>query len=228
VIRNIALRRLILIAYGIQDYQLWGDPSWIRSEHYDIQAKADGNTSVQQLEGAMLQALLKERFKLTLHRETRELPVYALTVGKGAAKLHHTEHGACTPYSLDSPPPILTQADPHPIFCGLHLTVEGLNRTLDGKGVTMDMLAANLSRTYNSSLGRNVIDRSGLAGAFDVHLTWAIDPLAAVSDAGATSPEGTGPALVTALREQLGLKLESAKGPVEGFVVDHVERPSAN
>src|SRR5881394_3696404 len=75
---NLTLRRLILIAYGVQDYQLSGDPSWIGSEHYDVQAKADGKTSVQQMEGPMLQALLEDRFKMRLHRETRQLPVYEL------------------------------------------------------------------------------------------------------------------------------------------------------
>lgn len=226
---NLALRRLILIAYGIQDHQLLGVPPWIDSEHYDIQAKAGGNTTVQQMEGPLLQDLLRERFKLMLHREMRQLPVYELAVAKGAAKLQSSKDGSCTPYSLDSPPPPPTQGEPRTPFCGLHSGVDGLNRTLDGKGVTMTALATNLSRTYNSLLGRNVIDRTGLTGTFDIHLTWAMDPLTASADAGAAPPpDVTGPSIVTALREQLGLKLESARGPVEVLVIDHVERPSAN
>jgi uncharacterized protein (TIGR03435 family) len=226
---NLALRRLILIAYGVQDYQLLGDPPWLGSEHYDIQAKADGNSSVQQMEGPMLQVLLEERFKLTLHREKRQLPVYELAVVKGGAKLQHSKPGSCTPYSLDAPPPPSTPSEPRPAFCGLHGAVDGLNRTLDGKGVTMEMLAANLSRAYNSLLGRNVVNATGLSGTFDVHLTWAIDPLtAAAAPDTAPPPDPTGPTILTALQEQLGLKLESAKGPVEVLVIDHIEKPSAN
>jgi uncharacterized protein (TIGR03435 family) len=229
IMTNLALRRLILIAYGVQDYQLSGDPSWIGSEHYDIQATADGNTSVQQMEGAMLQVLLEERFRLTLHRETRQLPVYELTVEKRGAKLRPSKEGSCTPYSVDSPPPASEPGEPRPGFCGLHAAVDGLNRTLDGKGVTMAVLAANLSRTYNSLLGRNVIDGTGLTGKFDVRLKWAIEPLSAPAGPGVAPPsDQTGPSLFTALQEQLGLKLESAKGPVEVLLIDRIEKPSAN
>jgi hypothetical protein len=96
---NIAPRRLILNAYDIQDYQLVGSPGWIDSDHYDIQAKADGNPTVRQMEGPMLQALLEERFQLLLHRETRQLAVYKLSVGKSGAKLRASQEGSCTPTS---------------------------------------------------------------------------------------------------------------------------------
>jgi len=220
---NLSLRRLILIAYGVQDYQLTGDPSWIGSEHYDIEAKADGNVSVQKMEGPMLQALLAERFKMTLHRETRQLPVYELAVANGA-RLQLSKEGSCTPYSADAPPPAATPGQPRPTFCGLRIGTEELNRTLDGKGVTMAALAANLSRTYNSMLGRNVIDATGLTGEFDIHLKWAIDDLSHPT----AGPDPTGPSIFTALQEQLGLKLKSTKGPVEVLVLDHIEKPSAN
>ena len=228
--QNLALRRLILNAYGVQDYQLSGDPPWLASEHYDIQATAAADTSVQQMEGPMLQAVLEERFKLTLHRETRQLPVYELTVGKGGAKLQLSTEGSCIPYSVDSPPPPApTRGQANRTFCGLHLTVQGLNRALDGNGVTMAVFAQNLSRTYTSDLGRNVIDRTGLPGTFDVHLKWAIDPLTANAAPGAApSPDVAGPSLSNALQDQLGLRLESAKGPVEVLVIDHIEKPSAN
>jgi uncharacterized protein (TIGR03435 family) len=226
---NLALRRLILIGYDVQDYQLVGGPPWIDSEHYDIQAKADDNATVHQMQGPMLRALLEERFQLTIHRETRQLPVYELDVGKGGAILQPSKEGSCTPYPVDSPPPASKQSEPRPIFCGLHLTVDGLNRTLDGKVVTITMLATNLSRTYNSSLGRNVIDGTGLTGTFDVHLKWSIDLLSASMGPDTAPPQDrTGPSLFTALQEQLGLKLEPAKGPVEALVIDHIEKPSAN
>jgi uncharacterized protein (TIGR03435 family) len=227
---NLALRRLILIAWGVQDYQLVGDPAWLDSAHYDIQAKADGNPSVQQMEGPMLQVLLEERFKLTVHHETRQLPVYELSVGKSGAKLQLSKEGSCTSYSVDSPPPATAPGMPRPNFCGFRRTgADGLNQTLDGTGITMVALATNLSRTYNSVLGRNVIDRTGLTGTFDMRLKWAFDPLndrRAGSDA---APQDlAGPSIFTALQEQLGLKLESARGPVEVLILDHIEKPSDN
>jgi uncharacterized protein (TIGR03435 family) len=230
IMTNLAPRRLLLIAYDLQDYQLSGDPPWADSEHYDVQAKADGNPSVREMEGPMLQVLLEDRFKLTLHRENRQLPVYELTIGKGGAKLQSSKEGSCTPYSVDSPPPASTPGAPRPNFCGFHMTPDyGLNRTLDGKGITMAALAANLSRTYVSLLGRNVIDRTGLTGGYDVHLKWAMDSLSAPAGLNTAPPSDvTGPSIFTALQEQLGLKLESAKGPVEVLVIDHIERPSVN
>ena len=227
---NLALRRLILNAYGVQDYQLSGDPPWLASEHYDIQATSAGSTTVQQMEGPMLQGLLQERFKLVLHRETRQLQVYELTVGKGGSKLQVTEEGTCTPYAEDSPPPPApVPGQPNRTFCGLHLTVQGMNRALDGKGVATAALAASLSRTYTSDLGRTVVDRTGLTGTYDVHLKWSIDSLIGPAEPGAgQSPDLTGPSLFTALQERLGLKLESSKGPVEVLVIDHIEKPSEN
>jgi uncharacterized protein (TIGR03435 family) len=225
--RNLALRRLILIAWDIQDYQLSGDPAWIDSGHYDIEATAAPGATVQQMEGPMLQALLEERFRLTIHRETRQLPVYELAIAKDGPKLQPSKEGSCTPYSVDSSPPastpVLTQGAPRPNFCGFHrVPDDGFNRTLDGTGITTAGLAETLSRTYNSSLGRNIIDATGLTGTFDVHLKWAIDPLSS-----STGPD-TSSSIFAALQEQLGLKLESAKAPVEVLVIDHIEKPSAN
>src|SRR6185503_15353215 len=100
--------------------------------------------------------LLEDRFRLRAHREKRALPIYELVVGGGGAKLQRSQEGSCA----DS--------------CGFHLTTDGLNRTLDGKGVTMEMLAGNLSRSYSTSLGRNVVDNTGLSGAFDLRLTWMV------------------------------------------------------
>lgn len=109
----------------------------------------------------MLQALLEERFRFSLHRETRQLAVYLLTIGKSGAKMQAAREGSCTPYLTDAPPPAMT--------------AEGLDRALNGKRVTMAELAKTLSRIYTAILGRNVIDATGLTGAFDIHLTWAMD-----------------------------------------------------
>jgi len=220
-ITNVALRRLILSAYGGQDYQISGDPPWASSDHYDIQARSEGNAPVQQMEGPMLQVLLEDRFRLKVHHEIRQLPVYELTVAKSGLKMEHSKEGSCVPYSVDSPPPPVAPGAPHPVFCGFpKLGIDGLNRTLDGVGVSMEVLAGDLSRSYASALNRTVLDKTGLTGTFDLHLKWAIE--ASAPDSGDTT------SIFTALQEQLGLKLESAKGPVEVLVLDHVEKPSEN
>jgi len=228
VMTNFALRRLMLFAYGVQDYQLVGDPLRAIADNYDIEAKAEGTTSVKEMEGPMLQALLESRFRLVLHRETRQLPIYELTVAKGGAKLTPSKESSCVPYRTDEPPAPASPDAPRTNYCGFRFGGDGSDRTLDGTGIGMALLASNLSRTYNSNLGRNVLDGTGLSGVFDVHLKWTIDDLTAAgpiaSDGLAASPVG----LLTALQEQLGLKLESAKGPVEVLVIDHIERPSAN
>jgi len=161
VITNIPLKRLILVAYDLQDYQISGDPSWIASEYYDIQATGDGKASVREMEGPMLRALLEERFKLTLYRETRQLPIYELTIAKGGAKLQRAKEGGCTPYSVDSPPPstpVPGEVQPH--YCGF-------SRTGEGTGVSIPQLATVLSRQYSlSALRRPIIDRTGLTGTF--------------------------------------------------------------
>ena len=136
----------------------------------------------------MLQALLAERFKMTLHRETRQLPIYEMKIARGGPKLQPTREGSCMPYSQNSPPPARTTGTNSLAYCGARGRVEGLSRTLEGKGISMAVLATNLSRTYNSSLGRNVMDATGLAGTFDIDLKWAIEPLSA----GGVAP-GSGP-----------------------------------
>jgi uncharacterized protein (TIGR03435 family) len=233
--QNFSLRRLIQFAYGVQDHQISGAPDWIGSNYYDIQAKAEGNASVQQMEAPMLQALLEDRFQLTLHRETAQFPVYELTVVKDGVKLQPTKEGSCTPYSPDAPPPPTpSPGSPRPTFCGYpRFGGDGLNRTLEGAGVTISVLATNLAR---SELHRTVIDRTGLTGTFDVHLKWTIDAQTGLAGLGMSDGPGTaqspgnlaGPSIFTALQEQLGLKLKSTKGPVEVLVIDHVEKPAAN
>lgn len=161
----------------------------------------------------MLQALLADRFGLTVHRETKQMPVYEMTLANGNGKLRASKNGSCTPYLVDSP----GQPAPAPgtVFCGSPRVVSnGLIRTLDGVGLEIAGLAGYLARWQ---LHIPIIDKTGLSGTFDIHLEWTDD---------ADAPDGT--SIFTALREQLGLKLESAKGPVEVLVIDHIEKPSAN
>jgi uncharacterized protein (TIGR03435 family) len=216
VVENFSLKFLIQTAYGGDASQILGGPDWIGSDRYDIEAKAEGNASGKQMTGPMLQTLLEDRFKLSTHREIRQLPIYELTLAKGGVRMRHATAGACIPFSMDSAPwPTPAPGEPLPNFCGFRgFGVEGLNRKLEMAGVTMTELASALSR---SELRRKIIDRTGLADAFDVHMTWSLD-----------SPSSADPSLFTAIQEQLGLKLESAKGPVEVLVIDHIERPTAN
>ena len=136
-----------------------------------------------------------------------------------------SKEGSCTPYSIDSPPPLPAPNAPRPVYCDFpRLTGDGLNWTLDGAGVRIEKLAATLSR---SGLDRPVIDRTGLAGGFDLHLKWTADVPENAARSG-TIADPTSLSIFTAVRDQLGLKLESVKAPVEILVIYHVEHPSEN
>lgn len=202
-------------AYGISSSQIVGGPGWLSSEKFDISAKADDATvelmkalsreQRTQLQHQLVQQLLAERFKLAVHWETKELPVYALVLAKGGPKLaaaKDTNGGAST-----------SSGDGH----------------LTAKGITMSRLAQTLTRTLGREFGRDVIDKTGLEGRYDLVLTWSQqDNSAAMADPSNEIQAGSGASIFTALQEQLGLKLESTKGPVETLVIDHVEQPSAN
>jgi uncharacterized protein (TIGR03435 family) len=192
-----------------------GGPGWMNSERYTISATAEGNPGLEVMRGPMLQALLEERFNLKLRRETREVPVYFLTVAKGGAKLRTADPGNCV--ALD---PKLTGPPPAKGFCGSAKNVrsEG-NLTVQFRSVDFGIFAKNLGVNAGPQLlDRPVIDKTGITGTYDIDLQFA--------------PEGvvdaTGPSIFTAVEEQLGLKLEAGRGPVEVLVVESVERPTEN
>lgn len=217
-ITNMTLKNLLTIAYGVRDFQISGGPTWIDSDHYDIEAKPASNVAPKQMEGPMLQALLEDRFMLRIHRETKELPVYVLTVGKNGFNIPPASENNCVPFDPSNPPlPSARSRNPSEM-CGFL----GLGRgSLNAKQVSMEAIAIALSQL----LGRTVVDKTGITGEIDGHLTFApeqaADPTLPPSDA-------TSPSIFTAIQEQLGLKLDSAKGPVEVLVVDHAERPTEN
>jgi uncharacterized protein (TIGR03435 family) len=223
VMTNFSLRQLILLTYNVPADQVSGLQAWMDSSHFDIQATADSSATVKQVEGPMLQALLEDRFRLKVHRETVERPVYILTVQKGGVKMQPTKEGSCTPYSVDSPPPVPAADAPRPNYCDFpRMTRDGTNWILSGSGVTVGKLAISVAR---SGLDRPVIDRTGLVGGFDLQLRWAEAP---VNEQVAGGGEPAGLSIFTAVKEQLGLRLEPAKAPVEMLVIDHVEKPSEN
>jgi uncharacterized protein (TIGR03435 family) len=203
-----------------------GGPAWIHSERYSINAKSESKATPEMMQGPVLQALLEDRFKLKIHRETREIPVYVLAVAKGGLKLQQFKEGSCTsrpPIDLTKPP-----APPPPLpsggkYCANVGTLKGPNMVVNVDGATLD----DFAKIFLRSVGRPVISKTAITGKFNFHLEYAPDEALRrllPNDLG----EPTAPSIFTALQEQLGLKLESAKGPGQFLVIDHVERPSEN
>jgi uncharacterized protein (TIGR03435 family) len=219
---NAPLERIILYAFGRRDYQLVGAPDWIRSERFDITAKYPAGHSPAQVP-AMVRALLEDRFKLKTHVETREGPVYALVLGRADGKLGPDLKRP----NVDCEAELAKQTGTRIIMAGTPCSAatyaEGLDRLIWGGNRTMAQLAAMLS----APAGRDVLDRTGLTGTFDARLRWRPDAgLTTAPDAQLTPNAGV--SLFTAVQEQLGLKLESTRAPLEVLVIDSVERPTPN
>jgi len=231
---NVLLKFLIAEAFmGPQPVHLSsrivGGPDWINSTRFDIIAKASTEFRSSP-EGPpnelvlMLRSLLEDRFKVRTHRETRELPIYELVVARADGKLGPQLRQSTA--NCDGPPPPRQPNEPPP--CG---AMRGPARVMAG-GIPMRRFAEMLTAimavgTPASADGRLVIDKTGLSGRFAFNLTWTPDQIPTVAPPPGIPPvDPNGPSLVTALQEQLGLKLESAKGPVEVLVIDSVERPT--
>lgn len=232
---NIPLVTLIRSAYRLQDSQLVGAPDWIETERYDITAKADrdlpppppfGPPSTGML---MLQSLLEERFTLKVHREVREQPIYALVTAHAPPKLgpnlSKSDVDCTVPSALRNAASVAMFEKPVP-QCGLHM---GFGEILGGAR-TIGLLSNALAQTVQ----RSVVDRSALSGNYDFHLKWTPD---IVRQRASGSPGETvrvngidfdpsGPSIFTAIQEQLGLRLEPTRGPVEVLIIDHIERPA--
>jgi uncharacterized protein (TIGR03435 family) len=175
---------MILEAFHLTEYQLSGGPGWLDSDRFELQAKAEGAGESQLRQ--MLQALLSERFKLVVHTESKEMPVYALVVGKGGLKVREWKEG-----------------DPIPAFgSGGHAN----NFREQG---TMQRLANDVSG--GPGTGRLVVDKTGLKGVYAFYVEW-----------------DEGDDFLAALQQQLGLRLESQKAPVDCIVIDRIEKPDTN
>jgi bla regulator protein BlaR1 len=217
----------------LQRIPIEGGPGWIDSERYTINAKAEGNANAYEMQGALLQTLLENRFKLKIHRETREIPVYDLVVAKGGPKLKPFQEGSCTP----TPPIDLTNLaatlpsrwpplPPGQRYCIVGGGAAGPNFAANMQGVSLDEFA-----NFLSSGPRPVVNKTGIKGVFEIRLEFGLDDDARqrlTQITGNDPGEPTAPPVFTAIQEQLGLKLESAKGPGEFLVIDHVERPDEN
>jgi uncharacterized protein (TIGR03435 family) len=209
---GVTVQDLILEAYGIEKQRLIGGPKWMESSVWDVIGQAsDEQARSYPLLGKRLQTLLRERFHLRMHSEQREMPVFALTVSK-AGKLTRSKVDCMALIAKDAP------ASDLPDVCGLG-TSPGQPLRLIGGSVSMAQLVQRLGSF--PSIGRVVVDRTGLQGLWDFNVAF-MPPL----------PDGTespvAPPIRAALQEQLGLKLESDRAPVEVLVVDQVEMPSEN
>ena len=233
VVTNARLKGLIAEAFAMADPQslidsrILGGPDWIGSERYDINAK--GNTEFRPSPDGpsrelllMIRSLLEERFKLKAHRETRELPIYELVVARADRRLGpemRKPAADCDAAIAAGIPPPRQPGEPPP--CG---PMGGPARTIAG-GATMAQLAANLS----VRLERLVFDKTGLTGRFAFTLAFTPDRMPTEAPPPGIAPiDPDGPSLFTALQEQLGLKLQPAKGQVDVLVIDSVEHPTAD
>ena len=197
--RNVTLKRCMRGAYGVEEPHILGGPKWLEDARYDIEARAAGPAGDAELM-TMLQSLLAERFKLSLHRETRALSGYALVVGKGGLKAKPSEPEAGSRTS-------------------------SRRGSIEAAGCTMAHLALKLSEVLHVP----VADFTAIPGEFDFQLKWTSDDLQAAPPSATPVPDiASGPSLFEALQEQLGLKLESRKVPAEVLVIDHAEKPSEN
>ena len=201
-----------------------GGPSWVRNSSYDINARAEGNPSVLMMLGPMMQKLLEDRFQLKIHRQTSEGPVYFLTVARGGPKLHAFTEGSCMPWSVPPPPDAFK---PGTKICGG--MINGIASSVEAPGSTLD----EFSKVLRILVDRPVIDKTGIAGRFDIRVRFSregtvLDDIRlGKNPATAADPTGA-PSIFVALQEELGLKLEAGRGPVDTLVIDHIERPTEN
>ena len=239
-VTNIPARQLILIAYQLQSFQVVGGPSWITTDRFDITAKLEANTPPATLPNTgsaarfeqdpiqqALRTLFAHRFKLKRHRETREMDIYALVLAKpgsgpGAGLKQSTTD--CSPAAVAARRGGQSQGPPGPSpsdasFCGL--TGRPGQIRMGGS------LLSDATTVLGQITGRMVIDRSGLSGNWDFTLTFRPDmPFGLPPGVDPPTIDPAAPSIFTALQEQLGLKLESTKGPVDVLVIDGIEHPT--
>ena len=249
---NVTLRLLIRNAYQLQDFQISGGPSWISSDRFDIVAKIDASAQEAMAAASpmlpgqgpgplqlMIRALLADRFKLAVHTETKEQPIYALVLARSDARLgpqlkkSETDCAAQMAARRGGPgrglPPPGPPQPGEPIPCGIRIGMG--NMVVGGSSL------AQFANSLGMFTGRVVIDRTGLTGNYDFNLTWTPDqmpprapgtPADQPIRANGVDIDPNGPSIFTAVQEQLGLKLDSQRGPVAMLVIDHAEKPVEN
>lgn len=225
---NMTLKGMIGFAWDVQPFQISGGPPWLDSVRYDVTAKPEGSAKPGELP-VMVQALLADRFQLAVHRGTQELPIYALVLARKDGKLGPgltvSKEGSCTPFDPSKPPGRPQPGSAPRRTCG--------NSSVNPSRVAaVGVPIARLLPMLEMVLGRTTVDKTGLTGNFDISMEWAPDETQAMQwPPDVPRPpqsDVAGPSLFSAIQEQLGLKLESAKSPVEVVVIDHAERASDN
>ncbi len=212
--KNLAVHMMLVSAYGLNDNQLINEPAWAKTERFDFTGKVAGPDAalVAKLtpdqKRVFFQQVLKERFGLVAHHETRELPEYALTPAKGGVKLE------------DGKPDPKASPDMKPNAGWFRMGMKGGVKDVEFSGVPVGRLLPILS----NEAGRTVVDKTGLTGKYNITLSWR----PAMAQAGADDAGDSTPDLFTAIQEQLGLKLEPTNGPVDVLVIDHLTRPTEN
>jgi uncharacterized protein (TIGR03435 family) len=218
------LKMLVGRAYNVPETRVLGAQGWMESDRYNIEARAEGGNMAPGQMGLMIQGLLEARFQLKAHLETRELPVYELVVARGGSKMKMSE---------DQTPPVPAAPGVRgagPAGAPPRGAFNRGNGQLLGTAVPLSFVVNALS----GQLGRPVIDKTGLSELFDIDLKWTPGAEQAPGPfgperGGAPPPlPADGPSIYTAIQEQLGLRLESARGPVEVVVIDRAEKPSEN
>jgi bla regulator protein BlaR1 len=218
--RNNAVSNLIGNAYGVPQYRIASMPDWLTSERYDLEATAADPTATSAQVMLMLQTLLEDRFKLRWHRETREGPVYMLSVARGGHKLVMPKDGGCVKEVDPANPPPTPRPGRTIRLCGNNwLNGRGPNIVWSAFSIDMDKVAGSLA----VFTGRTVVNNTGLTGLFDIDVE--LPRLQPLTGADHAPPDADA---FTILREQLGLVLEPGKGPLEYFVVDSVAKPTVN
>lgn len=243
VIRGMPLRAMVTFAYRVRDFQISGGPGWLVSDRWDIEARAEEGSIPKQTGmpdpntpdpmALRLQSLLEDRFELKLHRDRKELPVYELAIGKGGSKMRLSEDQTpFQPAERGAPPPQPLQPGGQMPRFSMRIGRGNL------EAVAVDF--ANVVQALSQIVGRTVADKTGLKGLYDVKLQWTPEvgavggpggpggpaPLAGAEAAAPQDPNG--PSIFTAVQEQLGLKLDSAKGQVDVLVIDSVQKPTEN
>jgi uncharacterized protein (TIGR03435 family) len=227
------LKELVRVAYNVEGDQVIGGPEWLARDMFEVIAKTSPGTSPDAAR-TMLRLLLKERFKLAVHEEPRDLPVYLLQPSGKPGPGLRAANAECTPMKMPAglppppPPPPPTGGGPMrlldaPPGTGTKCGALFLNGWVSARTVEMDWFAYQFGQR---SVRRRVVDRTGLTGNFDIDLVYTPDDGPAMLNGSSIS--GDAPALSTALREQLGLKLTSARKPLRVVVIDHAEPPTEN
>jgi uncharacterized protein (TIGR03435 family) len=221
---NLTLRQLIGFAYRPADSQvpqIAGGPGWIADDQWTIEAKvADGDTAAGPETTALrIQSLLEDRFALKLHREMREQSVYALVVDKGGLKMQAADPSV----PGQGPPPAAPRLGPGGTLPATFMPVPG--GIMAGPGVLLAsaVTMTQIANTLNRAVDRPIVDRTDVKGYFNMRLQFTPDP-----GAPAATADAAGPSIFTAIQEQLGLRLEPSKNPMEVLVIDNVQKPTEN